>query len=612
MSEVDQEKLNQSLDEAFAPGKLPFCHDKKYKLRYGDRALCSLSKAELQRCPAFRDQCGAPAPPPPERKREASTTADSGSHVSTPGWVSGLAELLFWALVVGVVVALAVSIFRMQKSRPSGEEDDAEERDPEPAPDPGSAAAVQVGDKDVERLLERARRAAERGELGAAIDAAHAAAIQGLSAAGHVEVERDRTNGDYLRELRKAPPIQQQFRAIVGHVEVAQFGGKAPTRGTFDQVLDQVMALLRRLSVLTLVVLVAASLAGCRGGGRGARNETEEETPSGLATFKRLLAGQGGKVHTRMAPLSKLGDDVGMVVVLSTTLEQEDEQHLLNWVREGGSAVVVDSAALMDAAEVEGVYHSCGTSAERGPNLELAPLNLSVIGGESLKLRPKPDSLVAQRVDVICGGSPYIVTSYLGAGQVTFIPEDELLSNASLSVNDNARLVTELFSAPDESIELVGSWTGDGSQSPMQSMKSAGLMPVVWQLFAVALLLALRQGTSFGSRRDDQKLERRAFADHVRAVASNYARAGAGRLVSGHYGLLLVDQLRERLCPGQTPTLLQLASVIARRVSRPESEIVQLLVEAKTAFDDPTEGPGVNHKLIRELEQLSLQAGGIS
>jgi hypothetical protein len=47
-------------------------------------------------------------------------------------------------------------------------------------------------------------------------------------------------------------------------------------------------------------------------------------------------------------------------------------------------------------------------------------------------------------------------------------------------------------------------------------------------------------------------------------------------------------------------------------VQRPETEIVELLVEAKTALDDQSAGTAVNHQLIRELEQLSLQAGGIS
>jgi hypothetical protein len=172
--------------------------------------------------------------------------------------------------------------------------------------------------------------------------------------------------------------------------------------------------------------------------------------------------------------------------------------------------------------------------------------------------------------------------------------------------------VAELVPADEGMIELVGPWTGDGSQSPMQSLKSAGLMPVMLQLFGLALLLALRQGTSFGARRDVQTRTRRAFADHVRAVASTYARANAGRLASGHYGLLLIDQLRERTCPGQRPTLLQLAAAIARRVRRPENQIVQLLVEAKTAFEEQGDGQGVNHKLVRELEQLSSQAGGIS
>jgi hypothetical protein len=172
--------------------------------------------------------------------------------------------------------------------------------------------------------------------------------------------------------------------------------------------------------------------------------------------------------------------------------------------------------------------------------------------------------------------------------------------------------VAELFSAPNTTIELVGSWTGDGSESPVQALKAAGMMPVMGQLFAVALLLALRRGTSFGRRRDPSRHSRRAFADHVRAVGSNYARANAGQLATAHYCLLLLDQLRERACPGQSPSLFQLAAALARRVGRPEGELVQLLVEAKGLSDEQGEGTGVGHALISKLEQLSLQVGGIS
>jgi hypothetical protein len=433
--------------------------------------------------------------------------------------------------------------------------------------------------------------------------------VQGLSATGHVEVELDRTNGDYLRELRKVPPLQQEFKAIVGQVEVAQFGGVTPTRGAFDRVMEQVLSLLRRLAVLSLWLVGLLALVGCGG---GASDESGDLGPSGLYTLKRIISDQGGKVHMRVAPLTQLDDDVGEVLLFSAELEASQRKRLLEWVNAGGALVVAGSTDFMHAGEVEPSLHGCGTRAERGPNLELAPLKLAVLGEQTLRLVAKPESVVSQRVDVSCGGSPYIVTSFLGDGTITFLPERELLSNASLSVADNARLVAELLSAPGSTIELIGPWTGDGSQSPIESLKSAGMLPALLQLLALALLVAMRQGTSFGARRDDQKRERRAFADHVRAVASTYARAGAGSLVSGHYGLLLIDQLRERLCPGQSPTLLQLAAVVARRVQRPETEIVQLLVEAKTALDDSAESQSINYKLIFELEQLSLQAGGIS
>lgn len=599
MTEVDQAKLDQSLEQAFGDGQLPFCHDQTYHLKYSDHWLCSLSQADLQRCPAFKQQCGVTIKP---------DDADKASSRHAPSWIGAVAEGLFWLLIAAIALAVVAALVRMRRSRRDNQ-DEVEERKSLASP-PGEVAPPPLsGDKDVQRLLDKARRAAERGELGVAIDAAHAAAVQGLAAAGHVEVDRDRTNGDYLRDLRKAPPLQHQFKAIVGRVEVAQFGGATPTRGAFEQVLEQVMSLLRRLAVLSLWLMLVLGALGC-GSPRGA--EAEDVSPSGLYTLRRLLTDQGAKVHLRVAALSKPGPDVAEVLIYGTELQEPEQKQILSWVRDGGSLVIVGSSSITEEGEVEVVSHHCGNVAERGPNAGLAPLKLAVIGEQTLRLTPQADSPIVQRVDATCGGSPYIVTSFLGDGSITFIPERELLSNASLSVGDNARLVAELLSEPNSTIELLGPWTGDGAESPVQSLRSAGLQPVMLQLFGLALLLAVRQGTSFGRRRDVQKLERRSFADHVRAVASNYARANAGRLAAGNYGLLLVEQLRERTCPGQQPTLLQLAAVVARRVRRPETEIVELLVEAKTAFDEQNDGRGVNHKLIRELERLSLQAGGVS
>ncbi len=603
MNEIDEAKLQQSLEGAYAPGQLPFCHDTSYRLKYSERWLCSLSEAEQQRCPAFKKLCATSLQP---------DEPESSSGVRFPSFLGAIAELMFWALIAGLVIALLIAIKRMIVSRRDAAQVAAERNSLQPEAT-AAPAVVQSGDTDVTRLLEKARRAADRGELGVAIDAAHAAAVQGLAAAGRVEVDRDRTNGDYVRDLRPDPPVQQQFKALVRHVEVAQFGGLAPSRSTFEQVLDQVLALLRRLAVLTLLLLAASALGGCGGGEGGKAPEREELSPHGLYTLRRLLSEQGNKVHLRVAPLTKIGEDVGLVVVYDTELEEVQREGLLQWVRAGGSAAVIgDEAALENAAELQVRRSSCGHQVQRGPTQEQSSLKVVVLGDASLALTPKAESTVSHRVDATCGGKPYAATAYIDEGSITFLPERELVSNASLSVGDNARLVAEQLSGADGSIELVGPWTGDGSQSPVQSIKAAGLLPVVLQLLGLAALLALRQGTSFGKRRDVTARLRRAFADHVRAVAATYARASAGRLVSGSYGLLLIDQLRERVCPGQKPTLLQLSAAVARRVRRPETEIVTLLVEAKSAFDEQREGVGINHKLIRELEQLSLQAGGIS
>lgn len=106
-----------------------------------------------------------------------------------------LAEGALWLLLGALLVGLAVAIFRMQRGRrPDEAESSPADAQEAQAPDP--TAASTPAETDVQRLLARARQAAERGEVGPAIDAAHAAAMQGLSAAGQLELERDRTNGD--------------------------------------------------------------------------------------------------------------------------------------------------------------------------------------------------------------------------------------------------------------------------------------------------------------------------------------------------------------------------------------------------------------------------------
>jgi hypothetical protein len=347
------------------------------------------------------------------------------------------------------------------------------------------------------------------------------------------------------------------------------------------------------------------------GGGNGQPGETQDTAPSGLYTFKRLLVDQGANLHTRVKPLAEL-EEVSVMVALSTDLEEEERDVVLRWVEEGGTLISVGTSDFDEAGDVDRRYGKCGRRAQPvdAEGWE-ASLNVAVLG--QWTLRVASETALTHTVQAECGGEPYIVTASLGEGVIRFFPEEELLSNASLSVADNASLVAQLIQVDAaDNVELIGPWTGKGSQSPIQSLQAAGMMPFMLQLLGLGLLLALRQGTSFGARRDDTRRERRAFADHVRAVASTYHRASAGHLVSGHYALLLLEQLRERLFPGQSPTLLQLASGLARRTSRPESQVVELLVEAKGALDEGIEGQGVNHKLIRELEQLSLQVGGVS
>lgn len=646
MGSVNEEKLEQSLNEAFGGKELPFCHNPDYVLGRGERRLCKLSELDAQRCPALKRVCAKPVTAAEEaggpwgsgngsgggrddrsgegRQQETQQDQDHSISLSVPSWLGGIFQGLFWLLVAAVIVAVVVAIVRMRIARRDKDEppDETDSKLPEQA---SPEAAVIAGDKDVARLLEKARRAADRGDLSEAIDAAHAAAVQGLSAAQKVEVEPDRTNGDYLRDLRPTPALYRDFLHIVIGVERAQFGGQTPTRGAFDDVMSRVLAMLRQLAVLTIALVLALMAVGCGGGG-GPQKKAPDPEPEliqtthyedvslrGLYALRKVLSEQGTKVHLRIAPLKEIDDKVGTVLLYRRELEEEKSAQLMKWVRNGGSLVVVGSEQFMDQAELSLTEEvdGCKGAVERAGGGNDGALHLGVLGEKALRLHGTSESEVVQRIDLVCGGIPYAATTFFEDGTITFLPEGSILTNASLSVADNAKFLAELLGTPDKTLEIVGPWTVEESGSPMQSLREAGLLPIMLQLFALALLLAVRQGTSFGSRRDVKSVSRRAFGDHVRALASNYARAKAGNLASAQYGLLLVDQLRERLCPGQSPTLIDLASAIARRVQRPEGEIVQILVEAKS-LGEHDDGTGVNHKLIRELEQLSAQAGGIS
>jgi len=312
-------------------------------------------------------------------------------------------------------------------------------------------------------------------------------------------------------------------------------------------------------------------------------------------------------VHTRVAPLTKLEADIGVILVSDAELEPPEQKRVIEWVRHGGRLIVVGNSDFYETGEVEMSMHGCGTVRRARPNQDLAPLKLAVLGEHRCaSRRSRSRSFPSASTSPVAAFRTSSARSWKTAASPSFRAR---AAHQRLAQRRRQRaLVAELIPAGDGTIELVGPWTGDGSQSPVQSLKAAGLLPVMLQLFGLALLLALRQGTSFGKRRDVQTRSA-ARLRRSRASRGQHLRARQCRSPGGGPLRSLADRAAARAhLPGTTPDAAAAAAAVARRVGRPETQIVQLLVEAKTTFDEQGDAQGVNHKLVRELEQLSLQA----
>jgi hypothetical protein len=114
-------------------------------------------------------------------------------------------------------------------------------------------------------------------------------------------------------------------------------------------------------------------------------------------------------------------------------------------------------------------------------------------------------------------------------------------------------------------------------------MRKARLTPVIAQLLALALLFLVWKGAHFGLPRDPPARNRRAFADHVRALGTIYARAKASEHALGNFSAWAIERLRERFYRGTRSGLSPLAEAIAARTGRSENEVLRVLVEAQSA-----------------------------
>lgn len=291
----------RALGETLRSKRYQFCHEAKYPLTVDEVRWCALlprpADARSARCADFARACEAGATAklvPPSKPL----------NLKLPSF-GGLGRVVFYTLIVGTVGALLFLLLRGMIGRRQREAP-AQEGEGEEARDAAAVVAEQAAavERDVNRLLARARALAAAGDYLSAVGDLHAALLRRLEGDGHIRIHRAATNGDYVRELRaRAPALAAPVGEVTGAVESVQFG-VTPAGNLYQALLERVTALLelspRVVAVLAFLVLaiVGASCDTMRSDWR--------DSPSGSAAVSAFLTASGIETKERLRPLAEL------------------------------------------------------------------------------------------------------------------------------------------------------------------------------------------------------------------------------------------------------------------------------------------------------------------
>ncbi len=654
----------QSPEQVLSDRQFGFCHDPSYPLTDDEAKWCPVLAESARGCPEFRSACDAPRarlqgdPGPLAARtiadadddddddddssvRDEGSGDDDGGHgrrADAPSGASGpdrsdpgshsrdrrrpldpnreieddygpvvgsvgpLAHVLLW-VIVGAMLILVLAQLRGPSIRRSSPVQPGAEAD---APqDTGSQPLARATETDVERLLARAQRRAEQGELAEAIDDGHAALLRCLSERGRIELHPSRTNGDHVRALRDDPGLFAATRDVMRVVERVQFGHALPSSPQVVELLARVRAVVGGLGGLILMVWIGAACTTAQ----SPREYPWSYSPSGSAGVLELLRSHGLSPTYRSAALTDGSMGGSTPVVLDEAALTDGEwTKVLNHVRDGGRAVVATTELLPRALPIGHARRAGATLAPLSSGGWGPDRSAAVPGHQGLYLETPADT-DAHILLADPSGVPYAVRMRLGEGEVVVLADDRMFTNASLAVPDNGMFLVELLRELDDEFQLLEGGlraaSADGASDPFDAIARAHLTPVIAQLLLLVLLIYLWRGVHFSPPRDPPPPSRRRFTEHAAALAQHYIRAQGRRHALRLYAGWALERIHERF-GGRQRGLPHLARRIAARTGRDETESLRILLEAQDARDDTHDDRGSDEDLrvIRELGRL--------
>ncbi len=609
------EPADAQIESILSDRKYEFCHEPDYPLTDDEAAWCPiLAKQETPMCPAFGATCAADRAELQgvagrlarrevvERKKDTPRRGSGGPNRYVPEpepepttlpSFGGLAQLLFWAIVIAGAIAIIVAIV----SHAVGRRQELPEPEPAAPPTPDAAAPVDTRARlpaDIETLLRAAEDAERRGDLLLAVDYGHAALLRRLDHEGVIRLHRSRTTGDYLGDMREHPDWRGRAAPVLRDIDRAQFRASGPDGPLTRSILARVLELARSVSSTALVVLLVSIVVACAAAGSSSHPWTT--SPSGADAVVELLEKNGRDVRWRMTELAEL-EQSGTIVLLEGAAPSEAEWNALHdWVRTHGGTLVVGDGGVwppwIGAQPIGRPYAAVEPDTAAGGH---------IAGDAGLELTDSRWTILFER-----NYGPYAVERQLGAGTIVALADSHLFTNAALAVG-HTEVLEVLVRNGD--VELVDAVTGSGADSPMESIERSHLTAAMVQLFLLVLAILLWRGWPFGRPRDPAPPPRRGFVDHARAMGLQYASARASSHASALYATWALETLRRD--GGQTGMGLHgLAQAVAQRTGRDETEVMRLLVDAHGAAEGHASINSEDLQLLRELVRLVREGGG--
>lgn len=573
-----------------------FCEDPRLPLSSRALALCP-DAAEIAACAGFasacraasegRDPCGGPSAP-------------SARASQRPAWVGGLARAVrgvataaIWLCVVGLGIALlapAWAALRRSRSDRTLRDEVSRRRAIDPRRERTDRAPLGEG-----ALLARADRCAAAGEGVLALQLYLGASLIALDRRGAIRVAEGRTNGEYVNDCADDDD-RRRLREIVREVERAQFGRYDVTPPVVEAVSRHARTVVRErpslsaLATVSALALSAIVLCACgRGDSACHRPAQPGDDPAGFELFYGVLRRQNVHVEpleqslASLAPATPHDPHRAPTVVVDlerTPLDDETQEHLVQWVRSGGELVL---AGLPDAWPREFGLVATNVDGSRSAVVRGSTTPDCRVKGTSASLCAKEvlAHLASGAAFDFSGGRHGVVASFedgsiyaahvpLGRGRLLAIASDELLTNAGLSRADNAAAMVLLMSHADP-VDLRVAEPHHGvapPSTPWTALTRAGLGLGLLHALLASAVLFLAAGRRLARPRPAAAPRRRRFIEHVRAVGALYARTGNAAHALSAYAQFAEERLRVRMPRGTSDIPEFLASRSEQSVER--------------------------------------------